>query len=282
MEFKRDQFFFHYTTREAAFEHILPTGRLRFSRYEHMRDPLENRAWLIAAGGWGDKTPAQEEEEAAGFFTFNRMADAVRRESRLLSLSVDSPEDLEEPDPFFRGWARARMWEQYAETHKGACLVFDREALGVAVDTEIDHLKLPKANRGLVEYESGRSDTPMLDFDRLRGENPESYVAQYVAEHFRTLFFMKTLDWEAEHEFRFSIIGPLGDPEPFEVFMEKALVAVIVGELFPRWQIPGALEACHVAGAQPLRIAWDVGAPRLAPLMANRDTASAVERPKYP
>ena len=33
----------HYTTAEAAFEHILPEERLRMSPYADMRDPIENK-----------------------------------------------------------------------------------------------------------------------------------------------------------------------------------------------------------------------------------------------
>jgi hypothetical protein len=33
----------HYTSAEVAFEHILPTNRLRMSPYRFMRDPVENK-----------------------------------------------------------------------------------------------------------------------------------------------------------------------------------------------------------------------------------------------
>jgi hypothetical protein len=33
----------HYTTADAAFGHIVPSGELRMSPYARMRDPLENR-----------------------------------------------------------------------------------------------------------------------------------------------------------------------------------------------------------------------------------------------
>ena len=36
-------YFFHYTTRDAAFGHILPTRKLRMSPYSAMRDPLEKQ-----------------------------------------------------------------------------------------------------------------------------------------------------------------------------------------------------------------------------------------------
>jgi hypothetical protein len=33
----------HYTSADAALDHIIPEGKLRMSPYARMRDPLENR-----------------------------------------------------------------------------------------------------------------------------------------------------------------------------------------------------------------------------------------------
>src|SRR5262245_34837772 len=40
-----DQLLFHYTSKETALEHILPTMRLRMSPYNKTRDPRENTDW---------------------------------------------------------------------------------------------------------------------------------------------------------------------------------------------------------------------------------------------
>jgi len=41
------KYFFHYTTRDRAFQDILPSGKLKFSSLNEMRDPLENKRWLF-------------------------------------------------------------------------------------------------------------------------------------------------------------------------------------------------------------------------------------------
>jgi hypothetical protein len=46
------EFFFHHTTADTAFRHILPTGELRLSPYSQMRDPLEAKAWHMGASGF--------------------------------------------------------------------------------------------------------------------------------------------------------------------------------------------------------------------------------------
>jgi hypothetical protein len=46
---------FHYTTRDAALEHILPTGRLRLGRLPRTNDPREFApVWFGIAGFVGD------------------------------------------------------------------------------------------------------------------------------------------------------------------------------------------------------------------------------------
>ena len=42
---ERDEFFFHFTTAEAAFEFILPDRLLRLSPHSLLRDPLEYKDW---------------------------------------------------------------------------------------------------------------------------------------------------------------------------------------------------------------------------------------------
>jgi hypothetical protein len=46
----------HYTTAEAAFEHIIPWGELLMNPYARMRDPLENRELSFGGVASGDDT----------------------------------------------------------------------------------------------------------------------------------------------------------------------------------------------------------------------------------
>jgi len=41
---KPRDYFFHYTTREAAFAHILPERQLRLSPYSKVNDPMESKS----------------------------------------------------------------------------------------------------------------------------------------------------------------------------------------------------------------------------------------------
>jgi hypothetical protein len=112
----------HYTRAETAFARILPTRQLLMNPYSKMRDPFENKSpvfrWVSSRGE--DERDAELRVLAAVLDGISRSRDAYC----LLSLTEGDhrPGDSFER-PFRCPWARARMWEQYAENHAGACLV---------------------------------------------------------------------------------------------------------------------------------------------------------------
>jgi hypothetical protein len=272
MPYERDRFLFHYTTREAAFAHILPSGELRFSRYMDMRDPLENKHWRILAGGWGRPTEEEERRQMLGYFQFDNIAAQIREQSFLLSMTEDAPPDRDEAHPFFHGWARARMWEQYAEKHFGVCLVFDRAKLTEAVVSSLQNQGFAPPYHRSVIYEGHGMHKPMPDLNSLADGVTPAHVTAYIEENHELLFFHKVRDWETEHEYRFSTTS--SDKDQLFIDYAESLVGVIVGEKFPDWERPAAIAACRKAGATPERLDWTMGAPVLAelkPLENRRD-----------
>jgi Protein of unknown function (DUF2971) len=260
----RDKYFFHYTARDKAFEGILKEGVLRLSTYGAMRDPLEAQPWRFTFAGYGGPDPSDDEALIAHLSEYERfdreVNEGVRDCSHLLSLTIDAdPNTAGEQEPFCRGWARARMWEQYAENHCGVCLVFERESLTTAV---------LGSNPGLVVYHrpvvySGTGlMKPLVERAELRDNR--GYAAQYINDNNESLFFTKTRDWETEHEYRFVVLGR--DDSPLGVSYGDALTAVVAGERLPNWERPAVVAACEEAGAQALRVRWKNWRPGLVDL----------------
>jgi hypothetical protein len=96
----------HYTTADAAFGHIVPSGELRMSPYARMRDPLENRELPSGGGASGDETEAHVK-------LMDRIVTAIRNvrdATRLLSFTVDAREGYTDSElPFMRAWACAHV-----------------------------------------------------------------------------------------------------------------------------------------------------------------------------
>jgi len=87
----------------------------------------------------------------------------------------------------------------------------------------------------------------------------ERGLRRHLHEHARELFFRKLTDWVTEREYRYLILdnNPLDVSAPYR----DALQAVIVGERFPQWQIPGAALVCSAADATLRQMQWGASPP---------------------
>jgi hypothetical protein len=99
-------FFFHYTTADAAFSHILPSRMIRMTPYPMMRDPTESKDWRFTS-----ESPQMDHVARA-------IEEALNGIRARLAVDAEGYEDVVSA-PFGRGYARARMWEQYADNHAG-------------------------------------------------------------------------------------------------------------------------------------------------------------------
>jgi hypothetical protein len=155
-------FLYHYT-RGDTLRLILDGATLRLGPYAQTNDPAENQRWFFSMSG--AVTPEREDDSA--YWRDTEAADRLtRRRAKLSCLTMDRPHDPDNGYGYFhRGWARARMWAQYAGAHSGACLVFDKAELGRA----ISGCKPPGAQlyQGMVEYED-KALSPHLPWGQCR------------------------------------------------------------------------------------------------------------------
>jgi hypothetical protein len=252
--------FAHYTTASAAFEHILPSGLLRMSPYRVMRDPVENKEGPSLAGA----LPSDALWEAV------QLAREMHQGARLLSMTRDALDYFDGTHDWWGiGWARPRLWEQYADEHRGVCLVFQRTRFEPVVREHFRRLGVT-CHLGEVSYtpsgyagSNGKvlppSDERFFDPDR-RGEA----VIEHIERHFGDFFFLKTDDWSTEYEYRAVILGQ-SDDYAFVPFQDS-LAAVILGEKFPAWQVLGAVHMAADHGVPILQLQWLGGRPVPAPL----------------
>jgi hypothetical protein len=257
----------HYTTAEAAFQHIMPSGLLRMSPYAQMRDPLENRELTFSGSGWmgGDADVDSELMDV-----MEEVVDRIhvfRDQIRLLSFTIDATKGYSDDDePFMRAWARARMWEQYASNHAGVCIALDPKLALAHMEAHLR--KHGTVQSGEVRYTPRgfrNTATSTLQLDRFREGDIVDRVAEFAIEHEQDLFVTKTLDWESEHEFRVSLVADVGSDDEY-IYVPigddaKSVQAVTLGERFPEWQFPAAKYACEQVGVELLKIQWRVGLP---------------------
>jgi Protein of unknown function (DUF2971) len=246
----------HFTTAEAAFQHIVPTRRLRMSPYRAMSDPLESKVLHFGWAGPGEPEDLKVFDQVRVSITRNRDA------RRLLSFTVDRIEQGVAP-PWGLGWARARMWQQYADDHAGVCLVFDRARADKQLVAAMNGPSTLMS--GPVRYAPGgftSSDTQVLraaDFMGLDDNGLTVATEQFVATHGKDLFLLKDTDWSTEEEFRYVLM--VDHQEPVYLDFGDSLVAAIVGERFPEWQLPAATQICREANVELRQLLWRDGRP---------------------
>jgi hypothetical protein len=253
----------HYTRADTAFDRILPSGMLRMNPYSRMRDPFEYKEPMILSAG---SIGSDHDTDNRIWFLMQNAVSRSKDPYCLLSLTQGIGSAAYGREEVFRcPWARARMWEQYAENHAGVCLVFDRQELVEAITHNL--ASEGSYRHGPVHYTLAGFGTAAGASVSLSDFSPDSVqddVAIHVQRHHRDFFFLKTLDWATEYEYRF-VWRPAdeyrGEPPIHHVSYGDALRWVVVGEKFPNWQLPAARELTERAGAELKAMTWDLNFP---------------------
>lgn len=223
-----DELVYHYTKAETARDHILRNKTLKLGTYARTNDPKETKAWQFSLG--------TNESRDLGAYKFRetseRFSAALKEHAKVVCFSTDKAPLIGDHarDILHRGYAKPRMWAQYAENHAGVCLVFRKEALIAAVRQHAMHELL---FAGHVDYRNVpllTSLTPhafMIDVDLYETLGPTAYAKSHLQTHYRELFFEKLLDWRDENEWRIVLLGDAAGDEYFQY--NSALVGVMHG-----------------------------------------------------
>jgi hypothetical protein len=255
---------FHYTSRDAALEHILPTGRLRFGRLPRTNDPREFGPVMFSiVGRVGDDEPLTERNP----FELIEEADQLLRASvHVLCLTEDKPSRGGPQHGYGTGPRRARMWAQYSGNHTGVCLCFDGQRL---IDAACDQFK-PRQGLSLIHRpvtyatEGDYPPTPTLSQPEAE-RDLRAFIESMVENGPRDRFLTKEWDWCSETEYRFLLRGDARDEEFIDV--REALEAVIVGQKCHPVYFPGVYKLCEELGVKALQIQW----PRVVRMLDPAD-----------
>jgi hypothetical protein len=255
---------FHYTSRETALEHILPTRRLRFGRLPRTNDPREFApVWFTIAGHVGD----DDELTTRSPFELIEEASALLRDSvHLLCFTLDQPSARGFAGRYGNGPERARMWAQYAGNHTGVCLVFDKDRL---IQAAVDQFK-SSPGRSLLHSEvtySPEGEHPRMAtlLQPEAEQDLRAFIEGMVERQPRELFFTKDWDWASESEYRVLLRGDTREEEFLDV--GDALEAVIAGPRFHHSYKPALWRLCEELEIEPLEIQWEMGPPAVVKMI---------------
>lgn len=259
-----DSLLYHYTTLTSACK-ILDSNRLKLSNLLNTNDPLEfSLSQSFGFVGWG------EIDEKKVFSEL--MISRKRRENsvRMLCFCKDmycNSEDFENnqfqnftDSLLHKGWARSRMWAQYADNHNGICFVFDKNILKrLFEDLKDDSIYiLPDQD---IEYSNYLTnlEAAMSNINHQH-DIEHDYTNFYLEDERQKYLFQKCEDYRDENEHRFCLINTkLSSPdEPMYIEYKNSLLAIIYGQRFSsilKLNVPDDVEQ--------YKIFWEYGKPKL-------------------
>lgn len=151
------------------------------------------------------------------------------------------------------------MWQYYADDHSGVCLIFDREKLTQAVEAQLS-TRHPDSRSGAVRYSrtglAGEHHVTLLLDAITRGdEQGRQHLRRYASEY----FFVKLIDWQHEHEYRFVEVSER-DGYSF-VGYEDALLGMMLGSRFPSDLEDIAVDLACDQRVEISQIMWESNGP---------------------
>jgi hypothetical protein len=252
---------YHYTSASAAIEYILPEPRLRLGAQRDSNDPAED-----ALAFYGVSAPPTPQIDPARFNASLRAAhEHVFGGARILSTTRDDESVAGQPLPLNqllgngttgRGFARDRMWAQYADNHAGICLFLDEERLRAAAARSAAGAALIL---GDVTYSDLRNpDAWALDLQRLQSPPATDYFQEMRARYAADYYLRKRLDWSTEAEVRLVLLPPSPTQYVF-VNIREALVGMCVGHRFKDVYRPVIAESCQRLKVPAYKISYGTG-----------------------
>jgi hypothetical protein len=223
-----DRYIYHYTKPDKAIQFILKDRTLLLNSFSKTNDPKESKNWQLTP--WTtQKSPSNDFLDES---LPREIADRLKSTVHLACFSTDSAglSGDHTTDILLRGLARARMWAQYADDHRGFCLVFDKAKLLACLRQQFpSNLFL----FGSVSYRNRSWMTRLdpnpfrLEFDKLQELGADAYARAHMLTYLQELYFEKLEDWRDEREWRVLMLDHVGQP-PL-VHFDDSLVSVIHG-----------------------------------------------------
>lgn len=214
-----DNLVFHYTSASTALEYILATEKLRLSPVGSTNDPGDAPPFprIIGDDLRGTLEAAEGFHAAAGD---HKLACFTRDLAGLEHGVIDST----------RGWAKDRMWAQYAEQHRGVCIAFDRRHLEATAAT----LAAPPhktVHVGNVTYDDA-VQVPTWSGGPVTGGTTRDRFIEWEGQAL-SYYFAKRKDWAAESEYRILVLDYSGEGRPYEMLpVAEAIKFIVVGAKF--------------------------------------------------
>ncbi len=216
---------YHFTKAKTAINNILPNSTIQINNFRAVNDPKEAHEWPFY---FYDNTFSNS-SEAISLDHFNALDDYMKSHSLIACFKHEygcKVNEFHDDHENSRAFYDMRMWDQYADKHKGVCLVFDRKALLECLINDDSHIFF----HGPIEYGklfNNPEDPFAIDFHNFHEEG-DSYLFSKLNKNVSDYLFSKTYPWKAESEYRIAALCKKHEEKIYLNF-SNALKAVILG-----------------------------------------------------
>ena len=254
--FELHKFLYHYTSAARALTNILPSMTLRLGPLKDLNDPREAKTWPFNIYS---RSPASNSSFKTSMFA--DISSYITITSLVLCCTRDDPTVTEtDADRDIRsGYGHPRMWSQYADNHRGVCLVLDLTRLQQEISTQF---QIYPTHHGPVSYLSSVYAPRTAGTDRAYDltyledllVDYKPFVDNHVAQNFRVLFFTKHSDWQDEWEYRW--VMRKDDGKPVLLSVSNCLKAVILGADCNDQDSARILDICESHNVEVYKAYW--------------------------
>lgn len=232
---------FHYTKISTAIEHIIPSLTLKLSTLVRLSDPNEYLKRFFSYGSGVTHRPTKKDTNLEKYFKSCRIVSFCSNND--VKVGDKSTENLN----YNFGWAKSRMWCQYADGHKGVCLVFDKEKIKRKFEEKGGFLEGIKYAKEL--------EIPEIKSDCLE----ETEYLEYLKNQKDKIFFTKNIDYRDEVEFR----GVIFDTKIEYIDIKDCLKGILLGFKVPKVCNPCIKKIAEDNNLTWSKLSWEFGFPRL-------------------
>ena len=224
------KYLYHYTKARTAIKIILKKRILKIGNFTSTNDPKETKEWEFSLG--------TNENRDFGKYNMGELSQILSIELKEKTKVICFSRDREPLSGdhlrgiFNRGFCKPRMWDQYADNHRGVCLIFEKERLKEIISNlfsnvyRVIHGDVVYIDRSVIPALSEGDYTINIDYFEKYG------LKEYAKAHFSTfhkrLFFEKMIDWSNEDEFRWILLTDKNDDLYFN--FKDALKGIVFGE----------------------------------------------------
>lgn len=230
---KKTDYLYHYTSIENLIMYILPQRMLKLSPSNKTNDPQEisDRFFTMS-----DDLKLGIENKIFDQFLANqkKFSDTLTHGIKSLCFTQDALQNNAFMPPYrqiVRGFEKPRMWAQYADNQKGACLIINRNNMINEIDKQYYDCFRIYDNITYYNKDSERIvKAYTISTSELSKKSIQEVTNDRMKEYGDVYFFYKHSDWKDENEFRVVLRYP---DKPFAYLnIDGVLEGIVLGTRF--------------------------------------------------